>query len=376
MTENSPDVIVIGGGIAGVSAAAELARDARVTVLEAEPQTGYHATGRSAAIYIRNYGNAVLRAINIVSEPTLTTPGDICGHSLLSPRGELLTASDDEMPALEAYANGSVGLERLTGAEAAQLVPILRPERITAAIYEGAAQSIDVDLMLQGYLRLLKARGGSVITKAQVTEIRRADGLWHVTAGDHQLSAPIVINAAGAWADHVASLAGTHLMGLQPRRRSAAIVPLGPEHDVSNWPLFGSVSETWYAKPEGGKLMVSPADEDPVDPHDAWPDDMVLAEGLDRYERAVTVPVTRIERSWAGLRTFAPDRTPVVGYADDCDGFFWLAGQGGYGVQTAPALSQLTAALITGRAPALAPEIIAAMAPQRFSSTNKGVDQR
>ncbi|MFX0540239.1 NAD(P)/FAD-dependent oxidoreductase [Roseovarius sp. S4756] len=361
-----PDAIVIGGGIAGISAAAELARDARVTVLEAEAQTGYHATGRSAAIYIRNYGNTVLRAINIASEPTLTTPDGICDHSLLSHRGELLTATGDEMSALEAYASGSVGLERLTGAEAARLVPILRPERIAAAIYEGAAQSIDVDLMLQGYLRMLKKRGGTVITKAQVTGMRRADGLWHVTAGNHQLTAPLVVNAAGAWADHIAALAGTQRVGLQPMRRSAAIVPLGPEHDVSNWPLFGSVSETWYAKPEGGKLMVSPADEDPVEPHDAWPDDMVLAEGLDRYERAVTVPVTRIERSWAGLRTFAPDRTPVVGYATDCDGFFWLAGQGGYGVQTAPALSQVTAAVIGGRAPALASEIIAAIAPKRF----------
>ncbi len=364
--KNTPDVIVIGGGIAGLSAAAELARDARVTVIEAEAQPGYHATGRSAAIYIRNYGNAVLRAINAASEPTLVQPNGICDHSLLSPRGELLIASEDEVAQIDAYADGSVGLDRLTGAEAVRMVPILRPERIASAIYESGAQSIDVDLMLQGYLHLLKARGGSVITNFRTAEIIYKSGTWKVSAGDQTLSAPILVNAAGAWADEVAGMAGAAPIGLQPMRRSAAIVPLGTVHDVMRWPLFGTISETWYAKPEGGKLMVSPADEDPVAPHDAWPDDMVLAEGLDRYEQAVTVPVTRIERSWAGLRSFAPDRSPVVGFARDCDGFFWLAGQGGYGVQTAPALSQVTAALIMGRVPALAPDILAAIAPDRF----------
>ncbi|SEK26955.1 D-arginine dehydrogenase [Roseovarius nanhaiticus] len=365
MNERS-DVIVIGGGIAGISAAAEIARDARVTVLEAEPVTGYHATGRSAAIYIRNYGNAVLRAINAASEPTLAAPGALCDHSLLSPRGELLIASESEMPKLQAYAADAVGLERLSAVEAAQLVPILRPERIAAAIYEPGAQSIDVDAMLQGYTRLLKARQGKVITKSPVTAITSGGGHWKIAAGGASYSAPVVVNAAGAWADAIAAIAGTAQIGLQPMRRSAAILNLPPEHDVMSWPLFGNVSDTWYAKPEGGKLMVSPADEDAVEPHDAWPDDMVLAEGLDRYEQAVTVPVTRVERSWAGLRSFVPDRTPVVGMAPDAPGFFWLAGQGGYGVQTAPALSQLAAALILQRGPTLDPDIVAAIAPDRL----------
>lgn len=366
MPDINSDIIVIGGGIAGVSAAAELSKDARVTLLETEPQLGYHATGRSAAIYIRNYGNSVLRAINAASEPTLRNPEGICDHSLLSPRGELLMASESELSLLEDYAAGATGIERLTGLEAAQMVPILRPELIAAAVYEGDAQSIDVDLMLQGYARLLKARNGSVITNAQVSEVKRSDDLWHVTAGGQTYTAPIVVNAAGAWADEIAALAGLRRMKLQPFRRSAAILSLGPEYDVEQWPLFATVGETWYAKPEAGKLMVSPADEDPVEPHDAWADDMVLAEGLDRYEQAVIVPVTRVEHSWAGLRTFAPDRTPVVGFAPDADGFFWLAGQGGYGVQTAPALSQATAALVTGRAPVLAPDILSALAPDRF----------
>ena len=369
MTKVSSDIIIIGGGIAGISAAAELARDANVIVLEAEAQLGYHATGRSAAIYIRNYGNAVLRAINAASEPTLTNPEGICDHSLLSPRGELLIASEAELPSLEAYAAGATGLDRLTGAEAARMVPILRPELISAAIYEGSAQSIDVDLMLQGYARLLKSRGGRVITKARVTDIKRTGGEWTVVAGAETYIAPTIVNAGGAWADQIAALAGAGQMQLQPMRRSAAILALGAEHDVSRWPLFGSVSETWYAKPDAGKLMVSPADQDPVAPHDAWPDDIVLAEGLDRYEQAVTVPVTRIQHSWAGLRTFAPDKSPVVGYAPDLEGFFWLAGQGGYGVQTAPALSQTAAALIAGGVQILAPDILAAIAPDRFYQT-------
>lgn len=365
---DSADIIVIGGGIAGISAAAELAADARVLVLEAEPQMGYHSTGRSAAIYIRNYGNAVLRAINALSEPTLAQPEGISDYSLLAPRGELLIASEDEMPSLEAYAAGATGLERLTGAEAAEIVPILRPEPIAAAILESSAQSIDVDRMLQGYARLLKARGGRIATGARVQGIARDGGLWRIDAGGAQYAAPTVVNAAGAWADEVAALAGLGRMGLQPMRRSAALLRLGPEHDVESWPLFGTTAETWYAKPDAGKLMVSPADEDPVDPHDAWPDDMVLAEGLDRYERAVTVPVTHVDHSWAGLRTFAPDRTPVVGQAPDADGFFWLAGQGGYGVQTAPALAQTIAALIAGRSPLLPENTLGALSPSRFSA--------
>ncbi len=365
MTETA-DIIVIGGGIAGISAAAELAADARVLVLEAEAQMGYHSTGRSAAVYIRNYGNAVLRAINAVSEPTLTQPEGISDHSLLSPRGELLIASEDEMPQLDAYAAGATGLDRLTGAECTEIVPILRPEPIAGALYESSAQSIDVDRMLQGYARLLKARGGQIVTGSRVSSISRQDGVWRIDVGGTHYEAPTIINASGAWADEVATLAGVRRMGLQPMRRSAALLRLSDEYDVESWPLFATVAETWYAKPDAGRLMVSPADEDPVDPHDAWADDMVLAEGLDRYEQAVTVPVTRVEHSWAGLRTFAPDRTPVVGYAPDADGFFWLAGQGGYGVQTAPALAQTVAALITGRSSELAPATLSALAPNRF----------
>lgn len=361
------DIIVIGGGIAGASAAAELARGgAKVVLLEGEPQLGYHSTGRSAAIFIRNYGNATLRALNAAAEPIFENPGDICDGPLLSPRGELLIASEDEMPVLEAYLDGSTGIERLSGAQAAEIVPILRPDRIAGAMIEHGAQGIDVDRMLQGYARYLRSNGGQIVTGALVGEIRHDGALWQVETPQGTFTAPIIVNAAGAWADEVAGRAGVAQVGLQPLRRSAAIIPSPEGYDCADWPVFGSIAETWYAKPEAGKLMVSPADEDPVDPHDAWADDMVLAEGLHRFEQAVTVPVTRVEHSWAGLRSFVSDRTPVAGFAPDVRGFFWLAGQGGYGVQTAPALSRLTAALVLGEKPELGPEVIAALSPERL----------
>lgn len=361
------DIIVIGGGIAGIGAGAECAlAGARVTVLETEPQIGYHATGRSAAIFIRNYGNATLRALNAVSEPIFAAPGEISDQPLLSPRGELMVATEDELPVLDAYLEGSTGLERLSGREAVELVPILRAERIAGAMIERDARSIDVERLLQGYARMLRGRGGQILTGARATSLRHVAGVWQVETTQGTFSAPIVVNAAGAWADEVAGLAGLARIGVQPCRRSAALIPAPAGHEIDHWPMFGSIAETWYAKPDAGRLMVSPADEDPVDPHDAWADDMVLAEGLHRFEQAVTIEVTRVEHSWAGLRSFAPDRTPVVGFDPHATGFFWLAGQGGYGVQTAPALSQLSAALIGGSAPMLGPETLAALSPCRF----------
>lgn len=361
-----PDIIVIGGGIAGTSAAAHLAQDATVLLVEAEPQFGYHSTGRSAAIFIRNYGNAVLRALNAAAAPVLQQPDGISDQSFLSPRGEMLIAGEEDMAEMEDYAEGATGLERLTAAEAVELVPILRPERIAGAILERDAQDIDVDRMLQGYIRLLRERGGTTVTNTPVTGLTRAKGLWQVTTANATWSAPVVVNAAGAWADRLAAMAGIAPVGLTPMRRSAVLLDAPKGYDIDHWPLFASASESWYAKPDAGRLLVSPADEDPVDPHDAWPDDMVLAEGLDRYEQAVTVPLTRPTHSWAGLRSFTPDRTPVVGFDPTSDGFFWLAGQGGYGVQTAPALAALCNALCNHHPPALEASIITALSPVRF----------
>ncbi|SLN62614.1 NAD(P)/FAD-dependent oxidoreductase [Oceanibacterium hippocampi] len=360
------DILVIGGGIAGISAAARMAPEASVIVLEAEDTIGRHATGRSAAIFILNYGNMTLRALNLASESELLEPVGISDRSLLSPRGEMLIASEADMPAFEAYLAGSVGMDRLTPKEAVELFPLLRPEPIFAAAIERNAQEIDVDRLLQGFARLLRHHGGKIVPEARAETIVRRDGVWHVETPAGSFEAPILVNAAGAWADEVAATAGLRRLGLMPLRRSAAIVPLPDGQDSRSWPMVASAAENWYAKPEGGKLMVSPADEDLVEPHDAWPDDMVLAEGLDRFEKAMTMEVTRVERTWAGLRTFAPDRSPVVGFAPDGEGFLWLAGQGGYGVQTSPALSRLAADIALGRQPVLGQQTVAAVAPARF----------
>jgi len=361
-----PDVIVIGGGIAGISAAAEVAADARVVVLEAEPAVGYHSTGRSAAIFIRNYGNATLRALNALAEPTYAAPSHIADTPLLSPRGALSIAPPGEEGALAAYLEGSEGIERLTPREAVALVPILDESRIVAAAIEPDARDIDVDRALQGYVRLLRARGGEIVTQAPVKGLARTGGAWRVETAGGAYEAPLIVDAAGAWADVVARMAGVPTLGIAPLRRSAVLLPAPEGHDIAAWPLFGPASESWYAKPDAGRLLVSPADEDPVDPHDAWPDDMVIAEGLHRFEQAVSIAVTRVETSWAGLRSFAPDRTPVVGFAPESDGFFWLAGQGGYGVQTAPALAVITAALVRGDDARVPAPLRAALSPARF----------
>ena len=359
------DIVVIGGGIAGLSAAAALAEFADVTVLEQEARLGHHSTGRSAAIFILNYGNATLRKLNAMAFPALN--GGLSGETVLSPRGELLVASEDQLPALEAYMDGSEGLERLSSEEAVALVPALRRDRIAAACYEEQALEIDVDRLLQGYVRQLRARGGDIRTGAAVQGLRRQGRGWSLRTATEEIHAAIVVNAAGAWADEVAALAGLPRIGLQPMRRSAVIMPLkGYPHDVRNWPLFASAAEDWYAKPEATGLMISPADEDPVAPHDAWPDDLVVAEGLYRFEQMVDIPISRPSHSWAGLRSFVPDRSPVCGFDPEAPGFFWLAGQGGYGVQTAPALAAVTAALCREQANDLPPDLVAALDPGRF----------
>lgn len=363
MTE-ARDIVVIGGGIAGISAAAALSEFASVTVLEQESQLGYHATGRSAAVFILNYGNATLRQLNGMAYPALN--GDLLGESVLSQRGELLVASEDELPALETYLDGAEGLQRLTANEAHHLVPALRRDRIAAACYEEQALGIDVDRLLQGYVRLLRERGGEIRTSAPVRTLERQGSGWTVQTDTTTYATDIVVNAAGAWADMIADLAGLPRIGLQPMRRSAVIMPVrASTYDISTWPLFASAAESWYAKPEATGLLISPADEDPVDPQDAFADEMVIAEGLYRFEQMVDLPILRPNHTWAGLRSFVPDRTPVCGFDPLAPGFFWLAGQGGYGVQTAPALSQLAAALCRGDADGPA-DLLRALSPDRF----------
>lgn len=361
------DVLVIGAGMAGVSAAARLAPERRVVVLEMEERPAYHTTGRSAATFVPNYGNAVIRVLNRASADLLRTGGELAETGFLAPpRGEMLVAPAGQEAALDHVLAGAVGMEEITPEEACRLHPLLRRETVLRAAVERDASDIDVDLLLQAWIRRLRAHGGEVVPDAQVTALSQAGGTWRAETPAGPFEAPVVVNAAGAWGDVVAARAGIPSVGLQPLRRSIAVVPLPPQTDTRRWPLTASAAEDWYAKPDGGRLWVSPADEDPVEPHDAWPDDMVLAEGIDRFQRMMDFEVTRVERSWAGLRTFAPDRSPVAGWEPGAEGFFWLVGQGGYGIQTSPALSRLAADLILGLPPALPGAMVAALSPTRF----------
>jgi len=356
------DFLIIGGGIAGISAAARLAELGSVTVLEAEDALGYHTSGRSAAMFEENYGSVSTVALNRASKRYLETEDG----GVLSPRGLLLVGSSCNETAFEADMK-SLGLDEISVDDALKLVPILDPSAVTRAAYHDAARDIDTDLLLQNFARTARRAGTQIMTGACVTGIARDTGGWTVvtTHGDH--GGRILINAAGAWADHVAAMAGIAPVGLTPFRRSVARIPAPAGYDVSNWPMLFGPGETWYAKPDAGKLLVSPADEDPTEPHDAWADDMVLATGIARFEAVVTETVTRMESNWAGLRTFAPDRCLVIGH--DCaePGFFWLAGQGGCGMQSAPAASRLVADLIGGRTPEIAADVVAALSPRRFN---------
>jgi len=363
------DIAIIGAGIAGVGVAAMLSDCKRVILLEAEPQPGYHSTSRSAAIYIAGYGNAVVRALTRASASDFERPpAEWTTNALLAERGILVIAGLDETEKFAQELAAGEGLRQISVQDAVDLVPILRRELIDAAAFDISARDIDVDALHQGWLRMIKRQGGEIATLAPVLAIHRETTGWLIEAGDRRVRAGIVVNAAGAWADRIGALSGVAPIGLKPLRRSIAVLAAPDGIDATRWPLFGNASETWYVKPDAGKLLISPADEDPVEPQDAYADDMVLAEGLDRFERATTYQVTRVERSWAGLRTFAPDRTPVVGFDCHASGFFWLAGQGGYGIQTAPALARLSAALILGEVKGLLldKQTVARLSPDRF----------
>lgn len=355
------DFLVIGGGIAGVSAAARLAPHGHVTLLEAEAALGYHASGRSAALFEANYGQPSTVALNEASRDFhMTVDGGVLG-----PRGLMLVAGHDDTAAFE-HDLAAMRMAEIGRDEACARVPILNRETLARAAYDAQAWDIDTDRLIQSFAREVRRHGGDVLTGRQVTAIARDGTGWRVTAGKEEVHARILVNAAGAWADRVAALAGVAPLGLLPCRRSMARLPAPGGHDVSGWPMILAAGETWYAKPDAGKLLVSPADEDPMDPFDAWPDDMVLAEGLARYEAMVTEPVTRVETSWAGLRTFAPDRSLVLGPEPGVAGFFWCAGQGGYGIQSSPAASACLAAHVTGAAQVLPPNVVAALLPARF----------
>ena len=333
------DIIVIGAGIAGASVAAHLAETHGVCVLEMEERPGYHTTGRSAATYEPNYGPPAICALTRASRREYDAGG------FLSPREALFLMPDGQQAAFEAVMAGQKGMSEISAAEGKARFPLLRDGYARRVILDPGTADIDVGLLHQSYLKLFKQRGGTLVCDAPVTALEKSSG-WTVTAARQTFRARIVVNAAGAWGDHVAELAGKRRTGLKPKRRSIAVVPVPDGMNVMDWAMAIDCAETWYCKPQSGKLLVSPADATPVEPHDAYADDMTLAEGIDRFQQAVDMEVTRVERTWGGLRSFVTDGSPVVGHDQAEDGFFWLIGQGGYGIQSAPALSRLAAALV------------------------------
>ncbi|XOV88042.1 MAG: NAD(P)/FAD-dependent oxidoreductase [Pseudomonadota bacterium] len=365
------DVLVIGGGIAGMSAAAALALDARVLLLEMESAPGYHATGRSAAYFAPAYGNATVRNLTAVSEPFFRDPPpEFAGVPLLRDRASLFIGNADQQASVAALQAENPSLVSLDMQAARGLVPILRPGLAGAALLDERGGDLDVDAILQGFRKLLRIRGGTILTSSRVDQLGSRDGTWTVQCGEQQFAAGAVVNAAGAWADRIAVMAGLTPLGLSPMRRTALLVDVPVDSSVNDWPLVIDVDENFYFKPDAGSLLISPADETPVSPCDAQPEELDIALAISRVSEVTSLAVQRVKHSWAGLRTFAPDRTFVVGFDARAPGFFWLAGQGGYGVQSSPGMAQLTRFLVTGASIPSGYEgirdSVAAVSPDRF----------
>lgn len=345
------DVIVIGGGVAGVSAGAEIAAYAKTVVLEAESQPGYHATGRSAAFFTTTYGNVASQALGRISEIFFRSPPDGFAESpLLHPRDQIVVANAASLGRLEAMQSAigddvsSIDVER-----ALARVGILNPNEVAGAFLDATGGELDTGAILGGYVRLLKQRDGELIGNARATSISFRAGLWTVTTrnGD-EFTAPTLVNAAGAWADEIAQMAGLEPLGLKPLRRTAILVPPPGDLDMADMPMLVHLSGGFYFKPDAGMMLVSPMDETEDAPCDVQADEYDVAVAVDRLINNTSMQVRQVPHQWAGFRTFAEDRTPVVGWDPTASGFFWLAGQGGFGVGSAPALAHLSSALITG----------------------------
>ena len=344
------DFIVIGGGMAGASAAYELSGSSRVLVLEQEDQPGYHSTGRSAALYAETYGNRTIRGLTTGGKAFyLDPPPGFTEHPLLRPRGVMFVGRADQQTALDRFLAEVAGLRsnirRIEVTEAYAHAPVLRPGYVAGAVLDPDAMDIEVHALHHGYLRGLKARGGQVLTDAGVQSLERQGNSWLARTRAGQFRGRVVVDAAGAWCDEIAVMAGATPVGLVPKRRTAILFQPPAGIDPRGWPSVIDADEQFYFRPDAGRVMASPADETPMPPCDVQPDELDIAILIDRLEKVANLPVTRIENRWAGLRTFAEDKTPVVGYDPHVEGFFWLAWQGGYGIQIAPGLSRLVAAL-------------------------------
>jgi D-arginine dehydrogenase len=347
------DVVVIGGGMAGISAAAALAqRGVAVMVAEQEVQLAHHTTGRSAASFLESYGGPVVRALTRASRHLIEAlEGEHDVPPLLHPRALLWVATAADLAQLERLTAEVSTLRRLTPEEAIARCPVLRPDVTAGAALEPDAADIDVLALHQAERQRASGRGAVICTACPVTDGRPIGSRWELTVGGDRWSCAHVVLAAGAWCDELAGRLGARLLGLQPLRRTIAIcrsrIPVDPA-----WPLLSDAPHTWYCKPEGPHVLVSPADETPSPPCDARPEEEDVALGIERVNAATTLGLRSVVTAWAGLRTFAPDRDPVCGADPAHDGLWWLAGQGGYGIQTAPALAAaLAGLLLDGRLP-------------------------
>jgi D-arginine dehydrogenase len=362
------DFIIIGGGIAGLSAAARLATHGKVIVLEGEEALGYHSSGRSVSFSHYGIGNEAVRALTRRSRPFFENqPEGFCDTPVATLSPSLYFAEEASLPrleALEANMASLVGtLEPLDEAALTRLCPVIRtgPGAAMRGFLDPTGLKLDADALLHSFARQLRARGGEIRLGHRVARIERRGAAW---VADDAVSAPILINAAGAWCDRVAALAGITPLGLEPKRRT--IIAVDPGMDMTGWPFVHSAAGDFYMLPEAGSLLVSPVDEVEDEPCDAQPDDYDIAYAADRLEHYTTLKVTRIAHRWAGLRTFTRDRTPTAGFAPDAPGFFWLCGQGGYGLQTAPAMAEAVDALITGAHWSIAGVTPAQIAPARL----------
>ncbi|HVI90940.1 MAG TPA: FAD-binding oxidoreductase [Dongiaceae bacterium] len=345
------DFLIIGAGASGAAAGYHLAKLGKTVILEAEDMPGYHSTGRSAALFTRNYGPAAVRAVSAVSYDFFQSPPEgFTDHPLLTPRGGLSIAfKGDEklLDKVKALGTAAHPIHEVTLAEAMQLAPLLRADLLARAVYEPGVLDMDVDAIHRGFLKGFAARGGQVITDRAVTALSREGDAWQVTTAKGSYRATIVINAAGAWADRIGQLAGAKPIGLTPKRRTAILIDPPTGIDIGTMPLVDFAGGEIYIKPTSGKIMASPGDETPVEPQDIQPDDMDVAVLADWLERHTAITIRRIDHSWAGLRSFVADGVPVVGFDPRQPDFFWLAGQGGFGIMMSAALGQLTAALVS-----------------------------
>lgn len=346
------DYAIVGAGIAGASLAYQLAGKGSVLLLERESQPGYHSTGRSAAMFMESYGTPTIRALTRASRAFYEAPPPgFVDHPLMTPRGVLYIAREDQQDLLAAtfaeLSKAAPDIEQISAAAALAMVPVIRAEGLLGAIFEKDAQDIDVHALHQGYLRGMRAGGGVLQNNAELVAARHSEGVWTLSFADgRSVQAKHVVNAAGAWADVVAGHCGALPVGLEPRRRSAFTFAAPQGQPSHGWPAVVGIDESFYFKPDAGQLLGSPANADPVAPHDVVPEELDVAAGIHYIQEATTLTITRPSHTWAGLRSFVADGDFVVGWDDACPNFFWLAAQGGYGIQTAAAVSELACVLV------------------------------